>query len=203
MKQIKFVFSILILFFIFSCVSSADTKYQISTKLRDKAIKYNLKKYAENEFNDAEKDYMQAKNYMDTKKSFKADRLLDQVNKKYQIVLDKGFPLCAEDKSKDTADKIKIADSIKSNVAVKDLYSDAQKSYADAEKFKDSKDYENAIDTYQVAQDKFDNVYKTAKEKKDKAEKSIDATDNAFKEIEKNSLEVQKRIDEINASKTN
>jgi hypothetical protein len=197
MKLIKLFFCSLIAMLLFSCLSSPDAKYQESTKLREKAIKYNLKKYAAVEFNDAEKDYTQAKNYMDNKKSFKADRLLDQVNKKFQVVLDKGFPPAAEDKNSETKDKIKLANDIKANVAVKDLYSDAETNYNDAGKLKDAKDYEKAIDTYEIANGKFDAVYKTAKEKKEKAEKSISATDQAFKDIEKNSAEVQNRINNL------
>ena len=203
MNRVKFLFLVLIISLLFSCLSSPDTKYQASTKLRDIAIKYNLKKYAENEFNDAEKDYAQAKSYMDSKKNFKADRLLDQVNKKYQLVLDKGFPPATEDKSKETQDKIKMANDIKANVAVKDLYSDAQKSYDDANKLKDAKDYPNAIDTYSAAEGKFDNVYTTAKDKMERAEKSIATTDQAFKDFEKSSQEIQKRYNDLSSDKTN
>jgi hypothetical protein len=203
MKVIYTIISFLFILMLFSCVSQADTKYQAAGKLREKANKYNLKKYAEKEFEDAENDYAQAKEYMDKKNDFKADKLLDQVNKKYQLVLDKGFPPCAEDKNKITAESQKTAVDIKANVAVKDMYDDAEKTLSDAVKLKESKSYENAIDTFDKADEKYKNAYTKAKEKKDKAEKSMSVTSDAFLDMEKRNAELKKQIDDLKSQKSN
>ena len=63
---------IIIIFFLFSCVSSPETKYSNATKLREKVHKYNLQQYAEEEYNIAEKNYQEAKELIDSKKNFKA-----------------------------------------------------------------------------------------------------------------------------------
>ncbi len=185
MKSRDFNILILILFilFLFSCVSSQETKYQKATKLRAKAQKYNLQKYAQDEYDTAEKEYQEAIKLIDSKKNFKADKKLDNVNKKFQIVLDKGLPPYTDEKNDIVKEKKEMALEIKTDVAVKNEFKVAEQTYNEALGYKEKKEYEKAIETLNIAEEQFDNAYNTAKEKKIKAENSIKSTEEAFEKI--------------------
>lgn len=185
-------FLIIFIFFLFSCVSSPETKYQNVTKLREKVHKYNLQKYAEEEYNIAEQEYQEAKDLIDTKKNFKANKKLDSVNKKYQIVLDKGFPTCTEDKNKVVKEKKENALEIKADVAVKNQYKQAEQTYNEALEYKEKKEYEKAINTLNIAEEQFIDAYNIAEEKKIRVEKSIKSTEEAFEKIKKDTDNLEK-----------
>ena len=185
---------IIIIFFLFSCVSSPETKYNSATRLREKVHKYNLQQYAEEEYNIAEKNYQEAKELIDSKKNNKADKKLDEVNKKYQSVLDKGFPPCTEYRNKIVKEKKEMALEIKADVAVKNEYKEAEQIYNEALDYKEKKEYEKAIDTLNLAEEKFINAYDTAEDKKIRAEKSIKSTEDAFEKIKNDAKNLEEEL---------
>ncbi len=201
-KKIRFsgnflIMNILILFFC-SCISSPDAKYNIANKYKEIIKKYNLQKYDKDDFENAEKNYNEAKKYMESKKNSKADKSLTEANKNYKAVLDKGFPLCTEEKNKEVDEIKKNAEDIKANVAVKDQFTDAESTLKEAIKNKEQKDYEKAIELLELAKQKFDQVYKDASFKKEKVEKSIDSTEKIKMEIDKNAEELDRELKELN-----
>lgn len=193
-RHFNIISQITFIFLLFSCVSSPETKYSSATKLREKVLKYNLQKYAEEEYNIAEQEYKEAKMLIDSKKNFKADKKLDDVNKKYQLVLDKGFPPCTEDKDKIVKEKKEIALDIKADIAVKNEYNKAEQIYNEALDYKKNKEYEKAIDTLNMAEEQFINAYDIAEEKKIRAEKSIKSTEEAFEKIKKDAKKLEDEL---------
>ena len=185
---------IIVIFFLFSCISSPETKYQNATKLREKVHKYNLQQYAEDEYKIAEQEYQEAKNLIDSKKNFKADKKLDNVNQKYQTVIEKGLPPCAEDKDQIVKEKKEKALEIKAEVAVKNQYIEAEQTYNEALNYKDNKEYEKAIDTLIIAEEQFVEVYNITEEKKIRAENSIKSTEEAFIKIKKDSKTLEDEL---------
>jgi len=188
----KYDFILLLSVFIllFSCVSSPDVEFEKASKNRQKIEKYQLQQYAEEEYKQAEENYKQAKDAMDKKNNLKAGKSAASANQKYQVVLDKGFPPYTEKKDNEVQADKKAADEIKGNVALKNEYDDALKSYNEAILLKNEKKYEEAIEKFQVSKDKFQNVYKITKEKKEKTEGSLESTDKALKEVQDKTIEL-------------
>jgi hypothetical protein len=193
-RYINIFLLITAIFFLFSCISSPETKYQSATKLREKVHKYSLQKYAEDEYKIAEQEYQEAKTLIDSKKNFKADKKLDNVNQKYQSVIEKGFPPCTEDKDKIVKEKKEKALEIKAEVAVKDQYVEAEQTYNEALDYKNNKEYEKAIDTLNIAEEQFIDIYNIAEEKKIRAENSIKSTEEAFQKIKEDSITLEEEL---------
>ena len=187
----------IILLSIISCISSPETKYEKANKLRAKVQKYELKKYAEEEYKTAEENFDKVNNLIESKKNLKASKTLDIVNNNYQTVLDKGLPPYTDEKNDITKKEKEYAEEIKANVAVKEQFEGAEERFNNAVKYKESKKYEKAIELFNEAKEKYSNAYSTAKEKKDKAKKSIDSTEEAFKELEATASELEKRMKDI------
>lgn len=185
------ILAILALFFIFSCVSSPDEAYNTATKNREKVIRYELKEYAEAEYNQAEKSYQEAKDAMAKRNNSKAKKALDIANKNYLIVLEKGLPKHSDKKEKESLDEKRNAESIKADVAVKNDFNDANKVYNEGVVLKNDKKYEESIEKFIVAKEKFNAVYKVTKEKKDKTEQSLAGTDKAL-------VELKEKVDKLN-----
>ncbi len=193
----KWIPVIIICSTLISCLSTPQKEYEKANELRKKVQKYDLKKYAEEEYKNAEKNYEEAKILVESKKNFKAKKILGIVNNGYQTVLDKGFPPYTDERDNETKKEKKYAEEIKANVAVKEQFEDAEKTYNDALKHKESKEYENSIELLNTAKDKYSKVYSVAKQKKDKAKKSIDSTEHDLKEVEANAIKFKERIKEI------
>jgi tetratricopeptide (TPR) repeat protein len=183
-----------IVFFVFSCLSSPDAKYQETGKLREKVKKYNLEKYAKGEYDLAEKNFNDGKDLIDKKNSYKANKVLDDANKYYKVILEKGLPPCTEDKNNEVKLEKKNAEDIKANVAVKDQFSDADKIYNEGLAHKEKKEYESAIDSFSSAENQFKQIYSTTKDKKDKTERSISSTEQIQKDIETYAVELEKKL---------
>ena len=198
----KFVFRILIIFSFFvliSCLSSPEPKYNNASQMRDKIIKYDLKKYAEEDFNAIEKDFAEAKGLLDKKRNMQADKLLDEINNKYQALVEKTFPLCTADKD----NEVKVVQNgcleLKADVAVKDKYEEALAVYNEAIKYNEAKEYEKAIELFDKANSLFKEVEKVTVEKKEKAESSFDTTEEELTKLESSVKEIEDEINKIKA----
>ncbi len=181
-----------------SCGSSPDVEFEKASKNRQKIEKYQLQQYAEDEFKQAEENYKQARDAMDKKNNLKAGKAVASANQKYQVVLDKGFPPYTEKKDNEVQSDKKATDEIKGNVALKNEYDEALKSYNEAILLKNEKKYEEAIEKFQVSKDRFQNVYKITKEKKEKTEGSLESTDRALKEVQDKTIELNVELEKNN-----
>lgn len=186
-----YYFFILLVFLFFSCISSPDEAFSAATKNREKVLRYNLKEYAPEEFNQAEKSYAEAKDAMAKKSNFKANKALEIANKNYLIVLEKGLPKHSEKVEKETLDEKNNAESLKANVAVKDNFNEAVKIYQEGTILKNDKKYEEAIEKFIIAKEKFNSAYKLTKEKKEKSEKSLEST-------EKELINLREKVNKLN-----
>jgi tetratricopeptide (TPR) repeat protein len=196
-KYYKFLSLIIItVFIIFSCLSSPDTdsKVKQANKYRETIKKYKLQKYANEDYNIAENNYNEAQKLLEGKNKTKADKALIEANNKYKSVIEKGFPLCTEEKNSEVMKIKNDSENIKAQVAVKEDYDKALSTYNEALKHKDSKNYEGAIDMLDLAKVKFDQVYKDANFKKERTEKSIDSTEKVKDEIDKKAAELDKKL---------
>jgi len=194
-KKVIFLLSSCIL--LFSCLTVEQKDLDKANDMRKKIDKYKLKKYAEQEVNEADKKFDESKELMDKKKNAPAKKAIDSANELYTQALDKAFPLCTDDKKKETDSEKTKAESIKANIAVKEQFNEASEVYNDGVSAKDTKNYEGSIDNLVIAKDKYNKVYAVAKEKKERTEKSINQTEEWKAEVEKNNGELKKRIEEI------
>jgi hypothetical protein len=196
-KTINFLLSAFILSLLFTCATLSQQDLDKAENLRKKVHKYELKKYAEEDYTAAEKNYDEMKILIEKKNTFKAVKVLAVVKETYQKVLDKGLPPYTDERDADAKKEYDNAIQIKANVAIKDQFDEANKVYTDGKSLKDSKDYENAIDKFNDSKDKFNYAYKTAKDKRDKAETSINKTEEYKKDVESNAAKIDKRIEDI------
>ena len=199
MARIKTISIIIILsVFLFSCLTPPTEDYEKAGKYREKINKYNLDKYAEEEYKLAEKNYNEAKALVEAKKqNSKAKKMLDVVNQNYSKVLEKGFPPYTEEQNKTALAQIEEANSLKANVAVKDDYDKAITGYEEAKKLQEQKDYEAAIEKYNKAKEEFIEIYRTTKNKMDRTNSSIDSTKSLKSDVEEDAADFNERIDEI------
>ena len=200
----KFFFRILVFFSFFmtvSCLSSPDIKYKNVSQMRDKIIKYDLKKYAQEDFNVIEKDFAEIKELLDKKRNIQADKLLDAINGKYQALIDMTFPLYTADKDKEV--KIIQTDclELKSDVAVKDKYKEAVNVYDEALKYNEAKEYEKAVELFDRSVSLFTGVEEITIEKKEKAETSFDETEEELIKLESLLKKVEEEISQIEKEK--
>ncbi|MBN2545427.1 MAG: hypothetical protein JXB50_06500 [Spirochaetes bacterium] len=193
-----FILFLSIFILLFSCVSSPDVEFEKAAKNRQIIEKYQLQQYAEEEYRQAEESYKEAKEAMDKNNNFKAGKAVSSANQKYQVVLDKGFPPYTEKKDNEVQADKKATEEIKGNVALKNEYDDALKSYNEGILLKKEKKYEQAIEKFQVSKEKFQNVYKVTKEKKEKNEGSLESTDKALKEVQDKTIELNIELEKSN-----
>ena len=176
-KNVLSLFSIFLFILLISCVSNSETRYTEAQKLKDKADKYELKKYAEEEYNEGEKNLNEGRRLINSKKNMAALKVLDESNENFQTVLDKGLPPCAEDQSKKAIEQKEIAQEIKTEVAVKDKFDKAEEKYNEAAQSYNAKEYEQAIMQYNQAEEGYKEAYEEAKIKMEKAQEAIEAAE--------------------------
>ncbi len=197
MKKItNFLFVSFLLIFAFSCVSDPEAKYTEANQLKSKADKYELNKYAEDDYQTAEDSLKKGKSLIDANNKMKAAKVLDESTKKYQSVLDKGFPPYTESQNEETKENKAEAEAIKADVAVKEKYEEAEKLYNEALQAMDSKEYENAITLFNQAEDKYKEAQNEAMSKRDRAKKSIDSTEDVKKEVDGNIADLEELEEE-------
>jgi len=195
--RLKNLFYVFIMIIMFASCLTPESEYKRANELKQKIDKYELKEYAEAEYQTAEDNYDKGKVYMDEKKNMQASKHLKEANKNYETVIDKGLPPYTEKKDVETKEEKGQAEEIKAYVAVKEQYEEAEKSYNEALKYKDKKNYEKAIEFLNDAKTKYEHAYDLSYEKKTKAKESIDSTEEIKREIEKNAEELDRKIKEL------
>ena len=98
LKKYFFTSLLFCLILIMSCSETMPLKeYKDATVLRDKAVRYDLKNYSQEEFDIAEASYSEAIILIDENKDpAKVKELLTAASNSYQIVLNEGLPQYAE-----------------------------------------------------------------------------------------------------------
>lgn len=173
-KKVLSLFTIFLFILLISCVSKPETRYSEAKKLKEKADKYELKKYAEQDYEEGEKNLQEGRRLIDSKKNMAALKALDESNKNFQTVLDKGLKPCAEDQDKKALEQKETAKEIKTEVAVKDKFDKADEKYNEALKSYNAKEYEKAILQYNQAEEGYKEAYDEAKVKMEKAKAAIE-----------------------------
>jgi hypothetical protein len=119
---------------------------------------------------------------------------LDQAVTSFTAVIDKGGPAYLG-KARDEADASrKTADDIKASVAVKDDYAKAAETYDRAGKEGDARDFGAAGKDYAEARDLFNEAAASAQQKKDRATRAMDETDQAMTASESNAADADKAL---------
>jgi hypothetical protein len=112
----------------------------------------------------------------------------------YNAVLSKGGPLFLAWSQEQTEASKKAADDLKASVAVKDDYEKADGTYRQALQEKDAGDIENANRDFGLARDDFDDVAKTAQQKKDAALQALQTAQSDRTASEQKAQDAQKAL---------
>ncbi|MBN1412381.1 MAG: hypothetical protein JW969_16155 [Spirochaetales bacterium] len=171
-------------------VALPEEEYEQAKKLRSKIEKFGLKEYSAEDFQAGETSFkVGEENY--NKDNQASKDAFDAAIVSYRSVIRAGLKSLVA-KSFDDADKIKQqADTIKANVAVKDDYVAAKEIYDKAKAEMDAGNDEEASDLFIQAKELFDGVYAKAKEKRDKAEKSMAEVSSDMKSLEDRAAELE------------
>jgi len=110
---------------------------------------------------------------------------LDEAILRYNLVVQKGREMVATGAKTKTDDAKARSDSIKADVAVKDLYDTAQSTYNDATTKLASQDYDTATTDFNTATDQFDAAYQEAAKKRAAAQAAMQAADQATAQSQK------------------
>jgi len=94
---------------------------------------------------------------------------------RYNLVLKKGWEYALGESRSQSEEEKQKADGIKSDKAAPDEYAQAQSAYEDAIGYESEERYEEANTAYQLAKDKFVQVYATAKGKMDNADGALES----------------------------
>ena len=119
---------------------------------------------------------------------------LDQSIASVNTVIDKGGAGYLAKAKADADSSKKAADDLKASVAVKDDYGKAQDAYDKAGKEGAAGDLGAAGTDYASARDQFTAVAATAQQKKDRATRALDETDQAMTASEKNAEDAQNAL---------
>jgi hypothetical protein len=187
-----FLIFIVILMLIFSCKSIEDFEMNKINDFQNKSVKYDLKKYALEDFDALEKKIDELKNIDQTKNNFKKTQIINEIKKQYTNILKKTLPTCSNEKY-DITKKIKDdADELKANIALKDKYVIAKKTFYDADKYREEKKYDKSIELFLEAEEKFKEIYLETKSKKDRVTSAVEDLEKKLKDLENNNQEINK-----------
>jgi hypothetical protein len=201
-KAIPWAIVVLTLAFAAACASAPpkkpvteapDAELAQAKDLKQKADAYGLSDYAPDEYAAAVKD-LQAGQDSYGKDNAASKQSLDSAIAGFTSVIDKGGPLyLGKLRERSDASK-KAADDLKASVAVKDDYSKAKEVYDRAVKEAAAKDLENAKKDFELASGMFDTVAKQAQDKKDKALKAMQETDQGLTESEQKAADAERSL---------
>ena len=166
-----------------STVGLPEQEYAQAKELKSKIDRYGLGSYAAEEYAQAEAKMAEAEKAYQ-KDNAAAKKALDEAIRGYNAVVDKGFPLLADDRRKQAESAMAQADSIKAARAAPDLYARAKARYDEAEAARKAGDFEKAVAAFDEARRLFEEAYVQAKAKKDRAEQSMRSTQEGLKDAE-------------------
>ena len=196
--NLKIVFITLISLLIVSCNGLPKKEYERVTALRDTIVNkyYEIKTFAPNDFDIAEKDYIEADIIMKEEnkdEAKKAKELLLAAETNYNIVLDKGLPPYSELLKKQTDDSAENAKNIKAGVMYSSDFSKADKIYeeANAMYFAENKDYRTLVDKLYQAKTSYTDLYNKTKEQYDRSDEALKIVKSRLAELEKMLQEVE------------
>ena len=170
-------------------------------ELQQKADAYHLGDYAPEDYATATSS-LKAGQDAYGKDNAASKKSLDQAVASFTIVIDKGGAAYLA-KAKGEADTSrKAADDLKASVAVKDDYAKAQDAYDKAGTEGAAGDLGAAGTDYASARDGFNAAAASAQQKKDRATRALDETDQAMTASEKTAADAQKALQDEGFSAT-
>lgn len=170
-------------------------------ELQQKADAYRLGDYAPEDYATATSS-LKAGQDAYGKDNAASKKSLDQAIASFNTVIDKGGAAYLA-KARGEADSArKAADDLKAAVAVKDDYAKAQASYDKAGTEGGAGDLGAAGTDYAAARDGFNAAAATAQEKKDRATRALDQTDQAMTASQKTAEDAQKALQDEGFSAT-
>jgi len=119
---------------------------------------------------------------------------LDESILRYNLVIQKGREMTVATAKEKTDASKQRADSIKANVAVKELYDSAQNAYKEGASQLTAKDYETSADSFTKAGVGFEQAYESAAEKRANADKAMKAAEEAHAESQRKAEEADPLI---------
>jgi len=160
-----------------------EAEYIQAKELRERILRYDLNQYAQNEYDSAEKSFIDGESAYG-KDNARSKASFDQAIKGYTAVLQKGFTAYLDGRVKDVEKIKKSAEAIKAPVAVKDDYAKAKSVYEQALGARKAGENEEAAELLDEAEGLFTDVYDVTLEKKTRAEKSIEESRTEIQTLE-------------------
>jgi hypothetical protein len=155
---------------------------------------YQLGQYAPDDYATATSS-LQAGQDTYGKDNVASKKSLDQAVASFTTVIDKGGKAYLAKAKAEADESRKAADDLKASVAVKDDYGKAQDAYDRAGTEGAAGDLGAAGKDYGEARDMFNSAAASAQEKKDRATRAMDETDQAMTASEKNATDAQKALE--------
>jgi len=169
-----------------SCSSSAPLKvYKDASNLREKAVKYELQDYSNEQFDIAETNFSEAVILIDENKDpNKILELLTSASNSYQAVLDEGLPKYAGELKEEIDLERLYSKDIKSYKIDKDNYELAELNYINAMSALGTNDYEGAVSNFLLAKKFHNKAYFSTKGIFDESSTGIKEAEQKLTEIE-------------------
>jgi hypothetical protein len=160
-----------------------ESEYKEAKDLRAKIAKYDLARYAQDDFDKAEGSFKEGESLYN-KENDKSKTALKDAIAGYTKVIEIGFPAYLDDKIYVVEGIKKEAEDLKAPVAAKSEYKSASAVYEDALKNKEKGNYEKSSEQLDDAKDQFQSVYDMTLAKKEKAEQNLAEANAMIEELE-------------------
>ncbi len=186
LKKYFFTSLLFCLILIMSCSETMPLKeYKDATVLRDKAVRYDLKNYSQEEFDIAEASYSEAIILIDENKDpAKVKELLTAASNSYQIVLNEGLPQYAEVLKGEIDLERVYSKEIKAYRVDKDNYEFAELNYINALSALSTNNYDEAVSCFLNAKKYHHKAYFTTKIRYEESSRAIKEAEDKIKQVD-------------------
>lgn len=186
LKKYFFTSLLFCLILIMSCSETMPLKeYKDATVLRDKAVRYDLKNYSQEEFDIAEASYSEAIILIDENKDpAKVKELLTAASNSYQIVLNEGLPQYAEVLKGEIDLERVYSKEIKAYRVDKDNYEFAELNYINALSALSTNNYDEAVSCFFNAKKYHHKAYFTTKIRYEESSRAIKEAEDKIKQVD-------------------
>jgi hypothetical protein len=150
------------------------TEYEQAKAHRRTVQTYELQQYAAETYATAEEAFKTGEAAYENKEFGKARTALNEADAQYLVIITNAFPQYFDAKEKEVAALRSSAEEIKAQVAARDEYQKAVTTWENALKEKQAGNYEQGAALLNDARTEFEAVYTKTKEKKARAEQSLE-----------------------------
>ena len=168
-----------------------ESEYQTAKQMRETITRYGLDRFEADNFKKAESSFKDGEAAYD-KDNAKSKAAFEKAIAGYQKVLDSGFPALTKERRQAADDAKSEADALKAAVAVKAEYAAALDVYNQAVAADKAKEYEKSLPLYDKAAEQFNGATRMAKEKKARAEGSLQEVEAGLQDAEEQAAEAEK-----------